>query len=118
MAKQAVLRATNKAIKAAHWLTDADAGAIEVLRTLARNVDFLAENFGMGVEGKLDNVSIPTYRAYCEQLGLTPLSRMKLEVARAHDAVDADEAQQRDKAKQQTASLHVIQGAAQAARRA
>jgi hypothetical protein len=86
--------ATEAAIKAAHEakaLTDADAGAVEALRLLARKIDAwdvivqwaledVTDEDGSGrpLVPANDNVSIPTYLKYAEQLGLTPNGRVKL----------------------------------------
>lgn len=70
--------ATEVALGAAQHLTDADKGAVEALRVLARQVDYLAANGGLREDGKLDNVSVPTYLKFCESLGLTPAGRSKL----------------------------------------
>jgi hypothetical protein len=86
--------ATEAAIKAAHeakTLTDADAGAVEALRLLARKIDAwdvivqwaledVTDEDGSGrpLVPANDNVSIPTYLKYAEQLGLTPNGRVKL----------------------------------------
>jgi len=70
--------AVDKSIRNATHLTDADAGAIAALRMLADRVDILTANDWI-VEGKLDNVSVPTFLRYCESLGLTPVARKNLE---------------------------------------
>lgn len=72
-----VEESTEAAISAATHLTDMDQGAVEVLRRVARQVDAQSEG-GLTPDGKLDNVSIPTYLKYCESLGLTPAGRLKL----------------------------------------
>lgn len=73
-----VVQATEKSIKAATHLSAMDAGAVATLRALARQVQYLDENGGLREDGKLDNVSIPTYLRFCESLGLTPAGRAKL----------------------------------------
>lgn len=69
---------TKRSITAASHLTDMDAGAVAVLLGLAGAVDYLLKHDGLTPDGKLDNVSIPTYLRYCESLGLTPAGRLKL----------------------------------------
>ncbi|MFJ4166299.1 hypothetical protein ACIPY5_12145 [Microbacterium sp. NPDC089698] len=82
--------ATEKSIKAATHLTDADSGAIEALRALARKiqawdqiVEFALDD-ASGREGSRpavpqnDNVSISAYLKYCDQLGLSPAGRNSL----------------------------------------
>jgi hypothetical protein len=83
-----VVDATEKAIAAARaTLTDADAGAVEVLRALARKIDTEDEARELALEAAadkgakpppIDNVSIPTYLKFCESLGLTPAGRGRL----------------------------------------
>lgn len=70
-----ILAATEQAIDAAEHLTAMDGGAVEVLRDLARTIDGMAER---DPEAPLDNVTVPTYLRYAAELGLTPLSRLKL----------------------------------------
>jgi hypothetical protein len=72
-----VVEATEDSLAAATHLTDMDAGAVEVLRRMARQIDAQTEG-GLTPDGKLDNVSIPTYLKYCESLGLTPAGRLRL----------------------------------------
>lgn len=79
MPSKRVETATRKALKAAEGqLRDIDAGAAAVLVELARQIDVMADNNGLREDGKLDNVSVPTYLRYCESLGLTPAGRTKL----------------------------------------
>lgn len=59
-------------------LTKADAGAVQVLRGLARSVDYLLAHDGLNESGRFDNVTVPTFLRYCEQLGLTPMGRKAL----------------------------------------
>lgn len=73
-----VAEATEASIKAATHLVELDRGAVEALRTLAEAIDVLAANGGLREDGKLDNVSIPTYLKFCESLGLTPAGRARL----------------------------------------
>lgn len=70
-----VAAATERAIEAADHLTDADAGALEVLRDLARAIDGMSDRR----RGHLDNVTKPTYLKYAAELGLTPMSRNRLD---------------------------------------
>lgn len=73
---RSVASETESAIAAAD-LTDADAGAAQVLRELAGQVDYLLANDGLSPAGKFDNVTIPTYLKYAEALGMTPASRAR-----------------------------------------
>lgn len=52
-----------------------DAAAIATTLGLADNVDYLIANGGLNVEGKFDNVSIPTLLRYLSALNLTPNGR-------------------------------------------
>lgn len=81
--------ATETAIAAAGHLTDADEGAVEALRSLARKIDAwdvivewaLDEAADLEQRPRVpqnDNVSLPTYLKFCESLGLTPAGRVKL----------------------------------------
>lgn len=85
-----LVEATEAAIKAADHLTPADDGAVQALRLLARKIDawdvivswalddVADRDGGRPVVPANDNVSIPSYLKYCEQLGLTPQGRVKL----------------------------------------
>ena len=80
MTKSSVFEATERSIAAAikaKRLDDEDAGAVQMLRELARAADLIDEN-GLNPAGKLDNVTIPTYLRYAESLGLTPAGRARL----------------------------------------
>lgn len=77
-AARTVAGQTAAAVAAATHLTDADAGAVEVLQRLAGTIDSLLASGFLTETGKFDNVSIPTYLRYCESLGLTPAGRVKL----------------------------------------
>lgn len=73
---------TRRAVDAATHLTVLDAGAVAVLLDLARTIDGANER-QPGTElttGPLDNVTKPTYLKYAAELGLTPLSRLKLDL--------------------------------------
>jgi hypothetical protein len=82
-----VVAATEKSLAAARHLTDADAGAVEVLRQLAREIDVrdylreLALDYAAEHKSKppgIDNVTVPTYLKFCDSLGLTPAGRERL----------------------------------------
>lgn len=73
-----VVVATERAISAAHHLTDMDAGAVAALRVLAKKLD----GTGSEDEVKFDNVTAPTYLKYCESLGLTPAGRSRVPQAK------------------------------------
>ncbi|MFB7843622.1 hypothetical protein [Microbacterium sp. NPDC056052] len=88
-----MVAATEKAIEAgAAHLTDADAGAIEALRALARKIDAWDVIVDWALDDAAqakgarpavpqnDNVSISAYLKYCDQLGLSPVGRKALGV--------------------------------------
>lgn len=75
-AVESVLEETDRSIAAAIADGTLDpelsAGPIAALRLVATQLDH--PDFPI-VEGKLDNVSLPTYLRYCQDLRLTPASR-------------------------------------------
>ncbi|MFZ1361449.1 MAG: hypothetical protein WAS05_00745 [Candidatus Nanopelagicales bacterium] len=82
-----LVAATEKAIKAADHLTDADEGAVEALRVLAYKIQHWDEAYALAVQDaeeeglsrpripQNDNVSLASYLKYCNDLGLTPAGR-------------------------------------------
>lgn len=66
---------TVKAIESADHLTPMDAGMVAVLLRLARVIDGMDDR---DADAPLDNVTVPTYRKYSEDLALTPLARLRL----------------------------------------
>lgn len=75
---------TKRAIDASAHITDADAGAVATLLHMAELID--AQVDGMSPDGKLDNVSVPTYLKYCHALGLTPVSRLQFPEQKKEDS--------------------------------
>ena len=78
---------TQRAVEAAladGTLTAKDAGVVETLLHVAREIDSLVH--GVNGAGKLDNVSVPTYLKFSEALGLTPSARVKFAGAQARAA--------------------------------
>ena len=84
-----LVAATESAVESADHLTDADAGAVEALRALARKIDAWDQIVEWALEDAIefderprvpqnDNVSISAYLKYCESLGLTPAGRAAL----------------------------------------
>lgn len=82
-----MVAATEKSLAAASHLTDSDAGAVAVLRELAREIDVrdhlreLALDYANEHKAKppgIDNVTVPTYLKFCDALGLTPAGRERL----------------------------------------
>lgn len=88
-----LLKETEAAFGAASHLTEADHGAMEALRLLARKIDAwdvivawalddVDDRGGRPAVPQSDNVSISAYLKGCEQLGLTPSGRATLSRAR------------------------------------
>lgn len=73
-----VWHATNDAVDAARdagQITAMDEGLVEVVLRMAERLDH--PDFPV-IDGRLDNVTEPTYLRACEALGLSPASRAKL----------------------------------------
>ena len=66
---------TLQAVQSARHLTPMDDGTVAVLLDLARVIDGMP---GRHEDAPIDNVTKPTYLKYAAELGLTPLSRLKL----------------------------------------
>lgn len=69
-----------RAVAAASHLTDADAAAVAAMVVLARQIDYLDESDFLREDGKLDNVSVPTFLRYLDALGLTPAGRARSQI--------------------------------------
>ena len=88
-----VVSETERAVAAAladGTLNEKDAGVVEALLHVAREIDSLVD--GINGAGKLDNVSVPTYLKFSEALGLTPSARVKFAGALARAAAQSKEA--------------------------
>ncbi|MFO7778029.1 MAG: hypothetical protein R6V28_06745 [Nitriliruptoraceae bacterium] len=66
---------TLQAVQSARHLTPMDDGTVAVLLDLARVIDGMQSK---DPDAPMDNVTKPTYLKYASELGLTPLSRLKL----------------------------------------
>jgi hypothetical protein len=84
-----VVEATEQSLAASLHLTEADAGAVAVLRELAKEIDSRDElrDLALRYAGEhnqkppgIDNVTVPTYLKFCDALGLTPAGRKSLEL--------------------------------------
>lgn len=64
--------ALERSIANATHLRARDSAAIAAARVLARRIDILDENGGLDDNGKLDNVSVPTFLKYLQALNLLP----------------------------------------------
>lgn len=91
---------TEASIEAASHLTDADRGAVEALRALARKIqawdvivewalDDAADSGSRPAVPQNDNVSLSAYLKYCDQLGLSPAGRKSLDVKKAGESAKA-----------------------------
>jgi hypothetical protein len=65
-----------QAAKSAGIITDMDEGAVAVLLQMAQRLDDVEYPI---IDGKFDNVTQSLYFKACEQLGLTPAGRNRLE---------------------------------------
>ena len=87
-----VVSETERAVAAAladGTLNEKDAGVVEALLHVAREIDSLEA--GVNAAGKLDNVSVPTYLKFSEALGLTPSARVKFAGALARASAQSKE---------------------------
>jgi hypothetical protein len=74
-----IWKTTNESVqaaKAAGIITAMDEGAVLVLLQMAQRLDDVEYPI---IDGKFDNVTQSLYFKACEQLGLTPSGRLKLE---------------------------------------
>ncbi|MDO5053503.1 MAG: hypothetical protein Q4E05_11505 [Pseudoclavibacter sp.] len=85
--RQGVQAAVERTLAAAsHLDPERDAALVAVLRTLARRVDELTVT-GWEADGKLDNVTVPTFLKTCAALRLDPAAP----IPRAGDGVASSE---------------------------
>jgi hypothetical protein len=70
-----VTEKTLEAVEAASHLGPQHAGVVAVLVGLARTIDGMPQRDS---DAPMDNVTVPTYLKYSTELGLTPLSELKL----------------------------------------
>ena len=106
---------TRRAVEAAladGMLTEKDAGVVEALMHVAREIDSLVD--GINGAGKLDNVSVPTYLKFSEALGLTPSARVKFAgaVARASAQSKVSGGDQGDEGGSKVSSLEAVRNRA------
>lgn len=79
MAEGEIWHVTNESVQAAKregLITAMDEGVVAVLLQMAERLDH--EDWPV-IDGKLDNVTQPTYLRACEALGLTPSGRKALD---------------------------------------
>jgi len=73
----AVFEATRSAVETADHLTPLDKPAVAVLLDLAATIDGIDHR---PANAPMDNVTIPMFLRYAEQLGLTPMARSRLDI--------------------------------------
>lgn len=77
---ETILEATDAALEQAYscgHLTPLDAGGVAALRHFAERIDQQTET-GLTPDGKLDNVSAPSYLKALHSLGMSPQARADL----------------------------------------
>ncbi len=87
-----VFDATRQAVADAEHLTPLDQPAVAVLLDLAKTIDGMDER---PATAPVDNVTVPTFRRYLEDLGLTPAARSKLNIKQVKAKSKLGEARQR-----------------------
>lgn len=81
-----MLATLDEALQAAEWVTDADAGTVELLRRLAARLD--DPDFPV-IDGRFDNVSESLFLKTSAALGLTPEMRAVWEKKEKKNDADA-----------------------------
>ncbi|WEV68728.1 hypothetical protein OZX73_05400 [Bifidobacterium sp. ESL0775] len=66
-----VFDALNRSIRNAKHLSAKDSATVATARVLAARIDSIAKNGFTDENGKLDNVTVPTFLKYLQALGLT-----------------------------------------------
>ncbi|MDB6910541.1 terminase small subunit [Bifidobacterium catenulatum] len=59
-------------------IRDRNAAVVAAARILAARIDLVCETGFIDENGKLDNVSVPTFLKYCQSLGLTLVEPAKV----------------------------------------
>lgn len=68
---ESVSDALERSIRNAKHLRAEHSAPVAAARMAARRLDLLDQN-GWEIDGKLDNVTLPTFLKYCQALGLIP----------------------------------------------
>lgn len=66
-----VAEALERSLKNADGLKAVNSAAVAAARVLAGRIDFLSATGFVDENGKIDNVTLPTFLKYCQSLGLT-----------------------------------------------
>lgn len=69
---ESVADALERSLRNAKSLRAENAAVVAAARVLAARIDSVCETGFIDENGKLDNVSVPTFLKYCQSLGLTP----------------------------------------------
>lgn len=80
-------------IEERRWLKAVNSAVVAAARVLAGRIDFLNATGFVDENGKIDNVTLPTFLKYCQSLGLTLDAPAKVgRPARQKPEVRAEEA--------------------------
>lgn len=66
-----VAEALERSLKNADGLKAVNSAVVAAARVLAGRIDFLSVTGFVDENGKIDNVTLPTFLKYCQSLGLT-----------------------------------------------
>lgn len=90
---ESVAAALERSLRNAKSLRAENAAVVAAARILAKRIDSICETGFIDENGKLDNVSVPTFLKYCQSLGLTLMEPAKVgRPARQKPEVRAEEA--------------------------
>lgn len=88
-----VAEALERSLKNADGLKSVNSAVVAAARVLAGRIDFLNATGFVDENGKIDNVTLPTFLKYCQSLGLTLDAPAKVgRPARQKPEVRAEEA--------------------------
>lgn len=68
---ESMVNALERSLRNAKSLRAENAAVVAAARILAARIDSICETGFIDENGKLDNVSVPTFLKYCQSLGLT-----------------------------------------------
>lgn len=75
---ESVADALERSLRNAKSLRAENAAVVATARILAKRIDSICETGFIDENGKLDNVSVPTFLKYCQSLGLTLVEPAKV----------------------------------------
>ena len=75
---ESVADALERSLRNAKSLRAENAAVVAAARILANRIDSICETGFIDENGKLDNVSVPTFLKYCQSLGLTLVEPAKV----------------------------------------